>query len=60
VEAGPELTIPHPSARERAFVMVPLADAYPDWQAPGGERASVLARRLDARGVRRTELSLWP
>jgi 2-amino-4-hydroxy-6-hydroxymethyldihydropteridine diphosphokinase len=60
VEVGPELTIPHPHAHERAFVMVPLAEAYPGWQAPGGERAGAVARRLDARGVRRTELSLWP
>ncbi len=42
-----ELTLPHPRARERAFVLVPLAELAPDLRFPGGtetaaERAAAL------------------
>jgi len=30
-----ELTLPHPRARERAFVLVPLAEVAPDLRFPG-------------------------
>ena len=36
----PELTLPHPRARGRAFVLVPLAEVAPDLRFPG-ERATV-------------------
>lgn len=32
---SPELTVPHPGIRERAFVMVPLSDLFPLHQALG-------------------------
>jgi 2-amino-4-hydroxy-6-hydroxymethyldihydropteridine diphosphokinase len=30
----PNLTIPHPDAHRRAFVMIPLAEICPDWTHP--------------------------
>ena len=37
---APELTLPHPRARGRAFVLVPLAEVSPDLRFPG-ESATV-------------------
>ncbi|MEO8812506.1 MAG: 2-amino-4-hydroxy-6-hydroxymethyldihydropteridine diphosphokinase [Caulobacteraceae bacterium] len=46
---APGLTVPHPRARERAFVMGPLAEIAPDWRWPvGGETAGALARTIAA------------
>ena len=43
--ADPELTLPHPRAHERAFVLAPWRDADPDAELPGhGPVAAVLAR----------------
>lgn len=48
---GPVL--PHPRARERAFVLLPLADMAPDWRHPGtGERIAELIAALPADGPR--------
>ena len=42
---GPDLTLPHPRAAERLFVMGPLAEIVPDWRHPVlGETAAALAR----------------
>jgi 2-amino-4-hydroxy-6-hydroxymethyldihydropteridine diphosphokinase len=42
----PGLTLPHPRAAERRFVMGPLAEIAPAWRHPvSGETAQVLAER---------------
>lgn len=43
-----ELTIPHPRARQRRFVMEPLAEIIPDWVFPGtgGKLVGELYREL--------------
>ena len=57
--ADPELTLPHPRAHERAFVLVPWADVDPDAVLPGhGRVADLLDVVADRCGVRRTDLEL--
>lgn len=56
---GPGLTVPHPRIRDRAFVLVPLAELVPHWTIPasaGQPEATVreLAARADRIGVERT------
>ena len=52
----PELTLPHPRAHERAFVLVPWADVDPDAVLVGHGRVADLPN--DRTGVRRTDLEL--
>ncbi len=40
----PGLTIPHPRAHERPFVLLPLLEVWPDAVIPGRGRAADLAR----------------
>ena len=48
----PQLTIPHPGMRERAFVLVPLAEIAPDWQEPISQKAiAQLVSELDCSEV---------
>lgn len=50
------LTIPHPRAHERAFVMVPLAEIDPEFVHPALKRkAAEIADGLDRSGVRKME-----
>ena len=45
VADDPELILPHPRMRERAFVLVPLLEIEPEMRLPDGERlADCLAR----------------
>jgi 2-amino-4-hydroxy-6-hydroxymethyldihydropteridine diphosphokinase len=46
----PELTLPHPRLLERAFALVPLAEAAPE-QRVGGRRLADLAAAIDRGGV---------
>lgn len=59
VSVDPELTLPHPRAVQRAFVMVPWAEVDPGFEVPGsGATVAEIAATLDARRIRRTDLGL--
>lgn len=51
--ADPRLTLPHPRAHERAFVLVPWLDVEPDAVLPGHGPVRQLVARLGRAGVRR-------
>jgi len=50
---SPRLTLPHPRAHERAFVLRPWVDIDPDAEVPGRGPARVLLAGLDTSEVRR-------
>ncbi|MEU8175401.1 2-amino-4-hydroxy-6-hydroxymethyldihydropteridine diphosphokinase [Microbispora hainanensis] len=57
----PELTLPHPRAHERAFVLVPWAQADPAAALPGHGPVAALLAGADQSGVRlRPDLVLEP
>ena len=51
----PHLTLPHPRAHERSFVMKPLAEILPDFVLGRHGRAADLAAALGEEGIRLLE-----
>ena len=50
----PNLQVPHPRMKERAFVLVPLAEIAPNWIEPvSGKAIAQLVQTVDCSGVRR-------
>jgi 2-amino-4-hydroxy-6-hydroxymethyldihydropteridine diphosphokinase len=50
----PTLVLPHPRLRERAFVLVPLAEIAPNWVEPvSGKAIAQLVQAVDCSGVHR-------
>lgn len=54
--ATPELTLPHPRAHERAFVLAPLLEVWPDAIIPGRGAASQCRERLAGQAIERLVL----
>ena len=46
-----ELTLPHPRAHQRSFVMLPLAEIAPDYPLGGHGSARDLAQALGSEGI---------
>jgi 2-amino-4-hydroxy-6-hydroxymethyldihydropteridine diphosphokinase len=55
LSADPRLTLPHPRAGERAFVLVPWLDVAPEAVLPGRGRVADLLAAVGTAGVRH-----WP
>jgi 2-amino-4-hydroxy-6-hydroxymethyldihydropteridine diphosphokinase len=55
VSDDPRLTLPHPRARERAFVLAPWLDADPQAELPGQGRVAELLTAVGRSGVRRLD-----
>lgn len=53
VSDDPELTLPHPRAAERAFVLVPWAEVDPTAELPGAGPISDLLETVDTAGISR-------
>lgn len=53
--ADERLTVPHPGAAERPFVIVPLAELTPDLTIPGQGRVADLAAVVELDGLRLLE-----
>lgn len=53
VSEDPVLTLPHPRALERAFVMLPWAQADPGFRLPDGRTVAEVAQSLPTDGIRR-------
>ncbi|MGF1569743.1 MAG: 2-amino-4-hydroxy-6-hydroxymethyldihydropteridine diphosphokinase [Nodosilinea sp.] len=56
VLSTPDLQIPHPRLRERAFVLVPLAEIAPGWIDPvTGQSIAALCAAISPAGVKRLD-----
>lgn len=55
VSDDPVLTLPHPRAHERAFVLMPWLDADPDAVMPERGSVAALLDTVDTAGVRKLE-----
>jgi 2-amino-4-hydroxy-6-hydroxymethyldihydropteridine diphosphokinase len=55
VSNSPGLTLPHPRAHERAFVLAPWLDADPQAQIPGCGPVADLLAALGTAGIARVE-----
>jgi len=55
VSNTPGLTLPHPRAHERAFVLAPWFDADPDAELPGRGKVADLLKALRTTGVARLD-----
>ena len=53
------LEVPHPGMLERAFVLVPLRDVYPDFRSPDGVPLDGLISRVGTSGIRRLADGVW-
>jgi len=58
--AAPDLTIPHPELRRRAFILVPLAELHPALRLPTGETVDALVRTLEDRAAVRMAAPAGP
>lgn len=58
VQDSPDLTLPHPRAHERAFVLIPWADVDPDAAVPGFGSVRDLLGGVDRSGVRPSTVTL--
>ena len=57
----PDLTLPHPSVADRAFVLVPWSRADPSAMLPGAVAVRDLAARIETAGMReRSDLAIDP
>jgi 2-amino-4-hydroxy-6-hydroxymethyldihydropteridine diphosphokinase len=54
----PVLTLPHPRAHERSFVLAPWHDADPDAELPGHGRIATLLAAAGTDGIRRSDAAL--
>jgi len=57
----PDLTVPHPSALTRAFVLIPMAEIAPDFIPPGDQKTikAICEAILDSPLVRRRQCPDW-
>jgi 2-amino-4-hydroxy-6-hydroxymethyldihydropteridine diphosphokinase len=51
----PDLKVPHPGLRTRAFALLPLLEVAPDALLPAGDPARWLLRDMDISGVKKQE-----
>ena len=55
VSSDPELTLPHPRAHERGFVLAPWVEVSPDATLPGHGRIADLLDTVERSGVHRVD-----